>query len=110
MKEYKKQLLSFGLFNLISPLPLMVLSIFFVWFIEFGIGYRLYGVHNTPDWLLYSAFLPLLISPLCALTGIVRGIVRRKEKHALTCAILSAVGLLENVSLFAGIMYLSATF
>ena len=110
MKEHKKLLLSLGLFNLISPLPLMVLSIFFIWFIEFGIGYRLYGVNNTPDWLRNLSLLVFLISPLCTLAGIIRGIIRRRDKHALTCSLLCALGLLENIGLFAGIFYLSATF
>lgn len=110
MKEHKKLLLSLGLFNLISPLPLMVLSIFFVWFIEFGIGYRLYGVHNTPDWLRNLSLLVFLISPLSTLAGIILGIVKQREKHALTCSLLSALGLLENIGLFVGVFYLSATF
>ena len=103
-------MLSFGLFNLISPLLFLLLSIFFVWFIEFGISYRLYGVNNTPDWLMNLSLLVFLISPLCTLAGIIRGIIRRRDKHASACAILSAVGLLESIGFFAGILYLSASF
>ena len=110
MKKGSRTLLSLGLFNLLSPLPLMLTGILLAWFVEFGIGCRIFGAHKTPDWLLYLAFLPLLISPLCALFGIMRGIIRRKERHALTCALLSFIGLLENVGLFAGIFYLSAAF
>ena len=110
MKKGSRTLLSLGLFNLLSPLPLMLAGILLAWFVEFGIGYRIFGAHKTPDWLLYLAFLPLLISPLSTLAGIILGIVKRREKHARTCSLLSALGLLENIGLFAGILYLSATF
>ncbi len=48
MKKGCRTLLSLGLFNLPSPLPLMLAGILLAWFVEFGIGYRIFDSHNSP--------------------------------------------------------------
>ena len=87
----KMKAVHFGALTLATPLPGWILTILWFW---------------IPEWGLYVGLLPLPVSPLMGLAGIIYGIVRRKEKGAWLGVLCSALCLVENALLLAGMMYL----
>lgn len=82
----------------------------FSWIMFFDIGWTLFGGHeNIPDWYDTLTILPVLIFPLLPISGIIYGIVKRKEKHGRLCIVLSSIGFLINALIFALIIYMGTT-
>lgn len=107
MKEDKsKRALVVGIINFFLPIPMFVFSVLWCWLWFFGIGMGVMGYEKVHDWILYIGEFPLIISPVLSLFGIVYGIIKIKEKHALIGILLSVLSLLINVVIFAGIWYL----
>ncbi len=99
--------LSVGLFYILSPIPLFMTDILFGWIMFFNIGWNLFGGHeNIPDWFNTLTVLPVFIYPILPIAGIIYGIVKRKEKHGNLCIVLSSIGFLLNVLIFAFLLYL----
>lgn len=102
----KMKAVHFGALTLATPLPGWILTILWFWILCFGICLGALGYERIPEWGLYVGLLPLPVSPLMGLAGIIYGIVRRKEKGAWLGVLCSALCLVENALLLAGMMYL----
>ncbi len=103
--------LSVGVFNLISPVPIFLLTTILNWIITFNIGMDLLGYEPRDQW--FSAIfsvLSLLISPTLSIAGIIYGIVKRKEKYGKLCIVLSAISLIATVVALSYFMYFAAHF
>lgn len=98
--------LLWGLTNLLSPVPLLILGILLDWFLFFGIGFEVWGYENIPQWYTYIPELPVFLLTaahvISSVWGIVSGIRHRKETHAGWCIVLPAVGIVIQ----SGIWYL----
>lgn len=99
-----------GIVAVSSPLPMIIITILWFFFLFFGVGMGILGYSSSPDWILYVGLLPLLFSPAFDIFGIVFGINKRKEQHAIVCIILSAIGLLINFALLFGMIYLGSRY
>ena len=99
-----------GIIAVTSPIPLVVFTIIWCWVWFFGIGMGLLNYDIVPHWILIFSLLPLFISPIIGLLGIIHGFVKIKTKKAWLGILLSAVGLLENFILIYGIYYLGSRF
>ena len=99
-----------GIIAVASPIPLVFFTILWcwVWFFIIGIGLLNYDI--VPQWILIFSLLPLLISPIICLLGIVHGLVKIQAKKAWLGILLSAMGLLENFILIYGMYYLGSRF
>ena len=84
-----------------------MLTSFWGMILAFPIGMGLLQYETIPVWIGIISLLPLLISPLLGIFGIIRGIKRRKEKHARLGIVLSVLCLIENIVLLYGIYYIS---
>ena len=106
----KSKSLTIGLIAAASPIPLIVFTALWSWLWFFGIGMEVLNYNTMPVWILICSLLPMLVSPVLGVYGIVYGCTKIKEKHSLICVILSVLGLIENFLLFFGIYYLGSTF
>ena len=99
-----------GIMAVVSPIPLFIFTIlWFLWY--FGNGMGLLSYVPVPQWIILSfSLLPLLISPILGLLGIIGGIMKIKTKNAVLGILLSVVGLLENFLLIYGIYYIGSRF
>ena len=78
--------------------------------VVFCIGMGLLNYDIVPQWILAVSLLPLLISPIIGLLGIIHGIVKIKTRKAWLGIFLSVIGLFENYILIYGIYYLGSRF
>ena len=108
--KQKSRLKIIGIIAVSSPLPMIIITVLWFFILFFGVGMGILGYTSTPDWILLVGLLPLLFSPSFDIFGIVFGIIKRKEQHAVLCIILSAIGLLINFALLFGMIYLGSRF
>lgn len=106
----KRKPWSLGLIAVLSPIPGLILTSMWSLLVGVGLGIELLHYSTIPDWLLVITLLPLLISPSLGLAGIVRGIIRRKERLAWLEILLSVLGLVENGVVLYGGLYLGSRF
>ena len=78
-----------GIIAFVSPISLLIFSIL---------------------WIDIIGLLPLFISPILGVLGVVHGIAKIKEDYAVLGIVLSAIGLLENLFLIFGMCYLGSRF
>ncbi|MEE0265184.1 MAG: hypothetical protein UD936_06105 [Acutalibacteraceae bacterium] len=97
--------LSVGIFNLISPFPLMIIGLMSYYHILAGIGMGLLGYTVIPAWFTALALLPVFISPVLTIAGIIYGFLQKTKKHARLCVALSAIGLLINIALIFSLLF-----
>ena len=69
-----------GIIAIASPIPLIIFTALWCWIWAFAIGMGLFHYDNIPNWILSVALLPLFISPILGVLGIIHGIIKRKEK------------------------------
>lgn len=82
-------LLKLGIFNLFSGVPASLASSFLGLMLVSVFSGSLRGI------LLLISLLPMLLSPISCLYGIICGIRQRKEnRHGITCIILSFLGMI----------------
>ena len=106
----KNKALILGAMSAVSPVPGFIFTLFWDWTWAFGIGMGLLGYDVVPFWITVVGVLPLLISPLAGLFGIVYGIVRRREEKTWLGILLSVLCVVENVLMIYGICYLAIRF
>ena len=99
-----------GIIAAISPIPLLIFTVLWFWICSFGIGMGLLQYETIPEWILIISLLPLLISPLLGISGIIHGFIKRKESLAWLGILLSISCLVENFILIYGIIYLGSRF
>ena len=99
-----------GFIAFFSPIPLVIFTIIWSWVWFFGIGIGLLNYDTVPQWMLVVTLLPLFISPILGLLGIIHSMVKIKTKTAWFAFFLSVIGLLENFILFYGMYYLGSRF
>ena len=96
-----------GIIAVASPGPMFIFTIFWCWIWSFGIGLGILHYDKIPDWILFIGLLPLWISPLLGIAGLIHSVAKCKTKLAWLGILLSAMGLLENLLMLCGILYLS---
>ena len=106
----KNRPIASGIIAVASPIPLLIFTALWSWIWGFGIGMGLLQYENIPPWISIISSLPLLISPLMGVAGIIHGSIKIKEKLAWLGIILSTVCLIENFGLIYGILYLGSRF
>lgn len=99
-----------GMIALISPLPMIFVTMFWGMFMIFIVGIGILKFEIIPDWFTLICLFPIVLSPIYACYGIVYGIVNRKEKEYLKCIIFSIIGLLENFILIYGLYFIGSRF
>ena len=99
-----------GIIAIASPIPLIIFTALWCWIWTFAIGMGLFHYDNIPNWIWPVALLPLFISPILGVLGIIHGIIKRKEKSAWLGITLSIMGLLENALLIYGMAFLGSRF
>lgn len=100
-----------GLVAAASPVPMLIYTWLWATLILFDVGMDLLKYQKPlPFWLEILSLLPLLVSPILCCLFIVIGILRRKERLAWLCVVLSCVGLAKNVLLFWLIMYIGSRY
>ena len=99
-----------GKVAVITPIPLLILAVIALWVIYFFVGMHILGYETVPFWLLIISELPLFISPLLCVFGIVYGVIKRREHRAWLGVLLSSLGLLENCLIFGCIIYVGKRF
>lgn len=106
----KNKYLKLGAIAAISPLPMIVFTAIWCWLWFFGIGLGLLGYDSVPEWIMICSMLPLGVSPLLGVIGVIKGGLEIKEKHAFVGLILSIIGLIENFIIIFGIYYMGKNF
>ena len=106
----KSKQLKLGAIAIISPLPMIAFTAIWCWLWFFGIGLGLLGYDSAPEWIMICSMLPLYVSPLLGVIGVIYGAIKIKEKHGFVGLILSVIGLIENFILICGIYYLGKNF
>ena len=100
-----------GILAALSPLPMAIIAIFLDWIFFFGIYLGVFdGPLPAPDWVIQACLLPLSISPLLGVAGIVHGIVDRKAPLAWLSIVLSVLCLLGNALLIGGMVFLGSRY
>ena len=99
-----------GIIAAVSPIPLLIFTMLWSCIWIFAIGMGLFHYENIPNWILIVSIIPLCISPILGILGVVHGIVKRKEYLSWLGIALSIVGLLENVFLIYGINFVGSRF
>ena len=99
-----------GLIAVGSPIPLLFLTMLWYCIWVFPIGMGLFRYDSIPDWIMVVSLLPLCISPLLGVFGIVHGIIKIKEKLSWLGITLSMICLIENFILIYGIGYIGSRF
>ena len=99
-----------GIIAVVSPIPLVIFTglWFWGWFFEVGMGLLNYDV--VPEWILTCGLLPLAISPILGIVGIVHGCIKIKQKGAWLGILLSMIGLVENFLLIYGMGYIGSRY
>lgn len=100
-----------GILAALSPLPMAIIAILLDWIFFFGIYLGVFdGPLPAPDWVIQAFLLPLSISPLLGVAGIVHGIVDRKAPLAWLSIVLSVLCLLGNALLIGGMVFLGGRY
>ena len=99
-----------GIIAVASPIPMVIFTVIWSWVWAFGIGMGLLNYDTVPPWILTVSLLPLLISPIFGLLGIIHGIVKIQTRKAWLGILLSVMGLLENFILIFGMGYIGSRF
>lgn len=110
MNHKKNNPLFIGTIAAASPVPLLVFTVLWSWFWGIGIGIGLLHYDTISGWLLIWSLLPLIISPIWCIVGIIYGCIKHKQKRALLGIFLSIIGLIENFLLLYGLMYIGSRF
>lgn len=97
--------MQYGLISLLHHVPVMLLTMF--WGIALVTKIPSLG-HSTAGIMLL--LLPLLFSPVWCVWGMIRGIRRRKERHGIACAVMSAIGLMLFVLMLWGCAYIGSRY
>ena len=106
----KNRPIATGIIAVASPIPLVIVTVIWSWVWFFGIGMGLLNYDTVPRWMLTVSLLPLFISPIFGLLGIIHGIVKIKTRKAWLGIFLSVIGLFENFILIYGMYYLGSRF
>ena len=113
MKKNRHFLL-WGLTNLLSPVPLLILGILLDWFLFFGIGFDVWGYENIPQWYAHIPELPIFLltaaQVISSVWGIVSGARHRKEEHAVWCIVLSTAGIVIQSGIWFLMLYIGSHF
>ena len=99
-----------GIIAVTSPIPIVIFTAIWCWVWFFGIGMGLLNYDTVPQWILIVSLLPLLISPVFGLLGIIHSIVKIRTRKAWLGIFLSVIGLFENLILIYGMYYLGSRF
>ena len=99
-----------GIIAVASPIPVVIFTVIWSWVWFFDIGMGLLNYDTVPQWILTVSLLPLLISPIFGLLGIIHGIVKIKTRKAWLGIFLSVIGLFENFVLIYGMCYLGSRY
>ena len=99
-----------GIIAVASPIPLVIFTSIWSLIWSFYIGLGLLNYDTVPQWILVVSLLPLFISPIFGLMGIIHSMVKIKTKKAWFAFFLSVIGLLENFILIYGMSYLGSRF
>ena len=97
--------LCYGIISLGHHIPVMLLTMF--WGIALVTKIPSLG-HSTAGVMLL--LLPMLLSPVWCVWGMIRGIRRRKERHSMACAVMSTVGLVLFVLMMWGGAYIGSRY
>ena len=98
-----------GIIAAVTPFPLLAFTALWCWIWGLGIGLGLLGYDRIPDWIGVVGTLPLLISPMLGLLGLVHSIIKIKTKLSWLGIVLSVLCSLENL-MICGIFYLASRF
>lgn len=105
----KRSPLAVGLFNVLAPIPVLVLAFVAFSLLAFGIGIGIFDAGNVPVWFQLISFLPfllpLLVLPVIQILGVVLGIMKRREKHGIVCIVLSVLGFAGNAVMWTGVYW-----
>ena len=99
-----------GIVSFLSPIPMFVFTVLWSWGWFFGIGMGMLNYTTVPPWMTVIVLLPLLISPLLGIVGVVHGIIKIREKLSWLGVVLSVLCLMENFALIYGLCYLGSRF
>ena len=99
-----------GIIAVASPVPMVIFTAIWSWVWFFGIGMGLLNYDTVQQWILIVSLIPLFISPIFGLLGIIHSMVKIKTKKAWFAFFLSLIGLLENFILIYGMYYLGSRF
>lgn len=103
----KMKAVTAGVICAVSPVPLFLFTVFWSQ-VCLALGFMIWD--TVPDWLLCVALMPLAVSPLMGIGGIVYGVVRRKELLAWLGVLLSSLSLVMNAALWYGMYYVGSRF
>ena len=99
-----------GIIAVASPIPMASFTTIWCWIWCFGIGIGLLNYDTIPPWMLVVSLMPLLISPIFGLLGIIHSMIKIKTKKAGLALFLSVIGLLENFILLYEMYYVGTRF
>lgn len=100
-----------GRFAAFSPLPMFFVAMGWGMFFFFYIYLGIFPAEATPPvWALVVSLLPMPLSPLLGVLGIIHGIIKGKEKRAWLGILLSVLCLVENFLLFFGLGYIGSRY
>lgn len=106
----KSKALFTGILAVASPIPMILFTMIWYWIWFFGIGMGMMNYNTVPQWINILGLLPLFVSPCIGIGGIVYGCIRIKQKRAWLGVLLSALGLIENLLLLYGIIYIGSRY
>ena len=99
-----------GIIAAASPIPMFFVTILWSWFWGFGIGMGLLGSDNISGWVLTVGLLPLAISPLLGLVGLIHSFIKIKTKLSWLGIVLSLLCLAENFLMIYGMGYIGSRY
>ncbi len=102
-----KKLRRIGVWNLILPLPMYFVTSCWGLFNLSLMPEALSGA-SQPAWVLYWLLLPLAVSPIMGVYGVVYGCRHRADASGAGCAVRSAVSLVINGLLFWAACYVGS--
>ncbi len=89
-----------GIFNVILPVPMFIFLI--LWN---TILFLIIDIDTAFNWLFFFFEIrSIFIFPAFGLLGLIYGLTRRKDKYALSCIILSCIGLIIYIIIFAALL------
>ena len=103
----KNQPLNTGILAIVSPIPLFFFTVSWGLGWCLGIGMGLLKYDQLPVWIEIVSTLPILISPVIGVLGIIHSLVKRKAKFARLGFLLSVFGVVENGLLLCLLSFLS---
>ncbi len=96
-------LTAWGVFNIASPVPLILFTSFWGLAILAGFGFR-----SESPVILFLCLLPAFIHPVSTIAAFLRAIRQRKhsKRDSIRCAVLTAIGAAENILVWMFVAYL----